>query len=71
MSDNTRPKQYEYLELDSIWPGGYQEDLTPLKSVRTIVYTGADKKVENDGIHLQHQVEQEITQGPRPSRVSY
>lgn len=56
----SKPKQYEYLELDSFArvSRGDQEDLTPLKSVRTFVYTGTDKPVENDGIHLQQKVEQ-------------
>ena len=59
----SKREREEYSDLEASNPPFRQRDcgMAPIKSIRTYVHTGNPKEMEEDGIHLQYNVEQEST----------
>jgi hypothetical protein len=51
--------EYNTLDTSNISHTDRNFEMAPVKSIRTYVHTGDRREVEEDGIHLQYNVEQE------------
>ncbi len=60
-----KPKRTAYTDLTdgptTFGESDYEMASAPVKSIRTYVHTGGPWQVEEDGIHLQYNVEQKVT----------
>ena len=59
MGSKSRKAEYAHLEVAQTVFGERDHEMVPVKSIRTYIQTGGAHGMEEDGIHLQYEVDQE------------